>query len=330
MAVTFGKLHYRNLERDKIFALRKNMGKFDSPMIISHQARRDIHWWINNIDKSYSDISKNNSRFVMTTDACQTGWGAVCPWARTSGLFSEEETDFHINVLELKAIYFGLKSLCGDLRDTHIKVLSDNTTAVQCVLNMGSCVSVECDSVTKAIWEWVIDTNNWITLSHIPGIENVEADLESRKNETQIEWQLDKNLFQNILEHFCVELSIDMFASRINIQLPRFVSFRHDPEAIHVNAFTIDWNNEKFYCFPPFSCILRVIQEVIRDRAEGILVVPNWPNQVWFPILYDILICEPLLFPPRKSNLLLPNRSQEIHPLHSHLELLACHVSGRL
>ena len=87
VAVTFGKLHYRNLERDKIFALRKNMGKFDSPMIISHQARRDIHWWINNIDKSYSDISKNNSRFVMTTDACQTGWGAVCPWARTSGLF---------------------------------------------------------------------------------------------------------------------------------------------------------------------------------------------------------------------------------------------------
>ena len=136
------------------------MGKFDCPMIISHQARRDIHWWINNIDKSYSDISKNNSRFVMTTDACQTGLGAVCPWARTSWLFSEDETDFHINVLELKAIYFGSNSLCGDLRDTHIKVLSDNTTAVQCVLNMGSCFSVECDSVTKAIWEWVIDTNN--------------------------------------------------------------------------------------------------------------------------------------------------------------------------
>ena len=32
-----------------------------------------------------------------------------------------EEKEFHINVLELKAIYFVLQSLCGSIRDTYLK-----------------------------------------------------------------------------------------------------------------------------------------------------------------------------------------------------------------
>jgi len=329
IAVTYGKLHYRDLEREKILALRNNKGNFDRPIILTSIAKYDIDWWIDHIDSSNRVISHGNPEFVMTTDACNTGWGAVCPWGSTNGLFSENERTSHINVLELKAILFGLKSLCSEVRNTHIKVLCDNTTAVQCINNMGSCVSVNCDKITKEIWGWAISTKNWITLSHIPGILNEAADTESRKNETQCEWQLNKEIFAKLRSYFEIDLDIDLFATRINAQLPVFVSFRPDPEATHVNAFTIDWHDLHIYCFPPFSCILRVIQKIIQDKAKGILVVPNWPNQLWYPLLLDLMICEPLFLPPSKTNLVLPNQLEEVHPLHQHLELMVCHVSGR-
>ena len=41
-ATEFGKLHYRALERDKIFALKCNMGHFDRPIAISDTGRDDI------------------------------------------------------------------------------------------------------------------------------------------------------------------------------------------------------------------------------------------------------------------------------------------------
>ena len=53
------------------------------------------------------------------------------------GQFALDESRLHITVLELKAVLFGLKSLCSHLRQTQIKVLSDNRTAVCAVNNIG-------------------------------------------------------------------------------------------------------------------------------------------------------------------------------------------------
>jgi len=128
---------------------------------------------------------------------------------------------------------------------------------------------------------------------------NEAADIESRKNETLCEWQfdkkiLDKKILAKIKSHFEIEYDIDLFASRINTQLSVFASFRPDPEATLVNAFTIDWNKLCIYCFPPFSCILRVIQKITQDKAM-------------VPLLLELMICEPSFLSPRKTNLVLPN-----------------------
>ena len=184
----------------------------------------------------------------------------------------------HINVLELKAVLFGLKALCEKFKDTHIKVLTDNTTAVHTINKMGSCRSKPCDQIVRQIWDWAIKRNNWITASHIPGVLNIEADEESRKCELRSEWQLNKNIFQTVIQHFKVFPDLDLFATRINTQLPSFFSYRPDPDAMAVNAFSVDWEFINFYCFPPFSCIGKVIQKIITDNASGILIVPNWPN----------------------------------------------------
>ena len=71
-----------------------------------------------------------NSDITITTDASNLGWGAVCNGTKTGGPWGNDEADFHINYLEMKAVLLGLKSLCNNTTGTHVRVQSDNTTTV--------------------------------------------------------------------------------------------------------------------------------------------------------------------------------------------------------
>ena len=75
-AVTFGPLHYRHLERDKISGLKHHKGNFEGKISLSAKAVSEIHWWINNIDNSCHHINYiPNPDITIHTDASLTGWG---------------------------------------------------------------------------------------------------------------------------------------------------------------------------------------------------------------------------------------------------------------
>ena len=160
-------------------------------------------------------------------------------------------------------------------------------------------------------------------------MENTEADTLSRLNDTSSEWMLNINIFNNIMKHFEFEPEIDLFASRLNKQVDKFVSYKPDPEAVHVNAFTLDWSKLKFYSFLPFSCIGRVIRKIINDNAEGILVTPNWITQYWYPLIFNINTKQPFIIPPSQIQLSLPNLPELKHPPSRKLGLMAWKVSGQ-
>ena len=73
-AVTYGPLHYRHLERDKILGLRHHRENFDRKITLSATAVYDIQWWINDIDNSCHHILKPKPYFSIYTDASPTGW----------------------------------------------------------------------------------------------------------------------------------------------------------------------------------------------------------------------------------------------------------------
>ena len=120
---------------------------------------------------------------------------------------------------------------------------------------------------------------------------------------------------------------IDLFATRINTQLQRFFSFRPDPEAEAIDAFTMDWGGVEFYAFPPFIIVDMVLQKIRSDNATGILIVPDWPNQHWYHAFSSMVVREIILY-PRKHLLYLPSNSSLAHPLSKHLSLRAALVSG--
>ena len=327
-AIDFGPLHYRVLEREKIKALKNVQGNFECFMIITKEMKQELSWWIENVHKQIRIITRGNPEITIKTDASLTGWGATLDGLETGGHWTYEERTNHINYLELLAILLALRSFSDRIQNKNVKIMSDNTSAVAYINNMGGIKSEKCNSVALVIWNWCVENNVWIVCTHIPGIDNIEADRLSRELNEQIEWQLDHDIFLEV----CSKLDtpeIDLFASRINTQLDTFCSWRKDPECTFVDAFSLNWGNfNTVYIFPPFSLLNSCIRKIREDQARGIIIAPLWPTQIWFPRLMQILIKNPILL-PKKNRLLTNPCTKELHPLRRKLVLIACQVSGR-
>ncbi len=69
-------------------------------------------------------------RHMITTDASMTGWGAVFEGRPASGEWKEEFLFWHINCLELRAVFLALKYFLPILGGYHIIVRTDNMAVV--------------------------------------------------------------------------------------------------------------------------------------------------------------------------------------------------------
>ena len=101
---------------------------------------------------------------------------------------------------------------------------------------------------------------------------------------------------------------VDLFASRLNCQLTPFVSWKPEPGAWAVNAFSLCWTALKFYAFPPCSILGKVLAKVQQDGATGKWMTLFWSTQLWFPQLLELLIDHPRMLQPRKDLLQLNGR----------------------
>ena len=108
---------------------------------------------------------------------------------------------------------------------------------MKAVINkMGTSHSFDCSRVVHKIWEWAIHRNNWITACYTPGIENREADAESRKHQFTTEWKFNPKVFEFIQDFLRTRSKIDLFVSCLNYQLKPFVSLWPDPEASFIHT----------------------------------------------------------------------------------------------
>ena len=325
-AVQYGKLFYRFLEKCKIDALHNGKGNFDNCMVINAEARSEIEWWSRNIINSFCPIKIAPPSLTITTDASQLGWGGIYGNMKANGRWSHDEMGTHINVLELKAILFSLKSLLIDVKGCHIRVLTDSSTAVSYINNMGGVKSMKCHRITREIWLWAIDKHNHLSAEHLPGTENVQADRASRVFDDNTEWEIPSKIFDKLVHSFG-EFDIDLFASRLNAKCNVYCSWKPDPNASFIDAFSHGWNGFSLpYIFPPFSIIMRCLQKICQDHAQAVFVAPLWPTQPWFPKMMRMLVDTPVILP--LGILSLPFKSQVNHKLHKNLRLIVCRLSG--
>ena len=162
---------------------------------------------------SHNIITHGQPSNTLTTDASQHGWGAVYNDTSTGGFWSDEEKFHHINYLELLAVFMGLQTLCKTNYNTHLRILTDSTTAIAVLNHMGTSHSAPCNHLGREIWEWCINREIWLSAAHIPGVHNIQADLESRRTNDNTEWMLDTTSLGNALSQLSLRLTIDLFAS---------------------------------------------------------------------------------------------------------------------
>ena len=128
--VEYDQLRYKPLDRIKEKHLKLLNGNFDSTMVISRSCKSHIPWWIDTLVVSFKGISHDKpSREIYIDSSKQVGVYGKTKDLRTSGHWSKEEQIDHINVLELRAIFLGLKALCDTESNTHIQLYCDNTSS---------------------------------------------------------------------------------------------------------------------------------------------------------------------------------------------------------
>ena len=326
LAVTPAPLHYRSLQALKIRELFHHPS-YESKVLLERQSQMDLEWWVNHLkDHNGSPIHLPPPEMIIESDASNTGWGAHWNNQKTGGQWSARESRLHINAKELLAAFLSLQTFAKDKTGIHVRLRLDNLTAVYYINKMGGTHSRELMEITAQVWEWSIPRNIMISAEHLPGRLNTTADHESRLKGDSSEWMLDPAVFHQIMEALGL-CQIDLFASRLSAQLPRYMSWRPDPGSIATDALSQPWMEIRGFAFPPFSLIGRCLSKVKREKvSELILVAPVWPTQPWFAVLLLILYQKPIILPKYPS--LLKNPLNEPHPLMHQLNLAVWPVSG--
>ena len=326
-AVLPAPLHSRFLERAKRRAVQGQRG-YDAMVRLESNAAQDLQWWVDsaaNFNGRPLQIPKWDR--VIESDASLRGWGASSQGRSTGGPWTVDERRHHINYLELLAAFLALKSFAGGQHGISILLLLDNVTEIAFLNRMGGTHSIPLSDLAVEIWNWCINQRITIHAEHLPGVENVRADWESRHLTDSSDWMLQREVFAQ-LQDMVGPFSIDLFASRTNAQLPMYCSWRPDPHALAVDAFSIPWRDHRPYLFPPFVLIPRCLSRITKEGITAVLIAPVWPNQVWFPQLLANLVTLPVLFPPMQDIVSSPGGQRHPLAVEGRLSLAALFVSG--
>jgi len=97
---------------------------------VSAQAHWRDPFWL----KQGVILDTAHRRKVVTTDAYNKGWGALCEGKPTFSLWSEEESGLHINCLEMLAVCQACQVFLPDVQGHHVLIRSDMCLDVSVVL----------------------------------------------------------------------------------------------------------------------------------------------------------------------------------------------------
>ena len=180
-----------------------------------------LRWWTltQNLEAPVP-MSIPPPNLTVWTDASKTGWGGVSSLGSTvSGVWSHEESLFHINTLECLAVTRSLLILKPP-KGSVLLIRTDNTVVVSLINKQGSNKS---KILSRFLHELLTlcARNKWTIRSrHLPGHLNKWADSLSRSHPVRAEWSLSPQSFQQL--RTLLHPEIDLFAHPGNAKLPAF------------------------------------------------------------------------------------------------------------
>jgi hypothetical protein len=188
--------------------------------------------------------------------------------------------------------------------------------------------------VARAIWAKLEQAQAFMQAVYIATDENpadaLTRGVTSRQRMLDTEVQLNPSIFHQLKNQGPFSPCIDWFASEENHQLPRFYVWQHvsQTSAEGFNAFMFSWRTNPGYIFPPFSLLPRILRKIRNDKAQILLIHPNWPGALWYPSLREIIVMQQSI-DPSADVLRYPNQPGLRHPM-TDLQLQASWLDGAL
>ncbi|XDV30682.1 hypothetical protein PO909_033538 [Leuciscus waleckii] len=112
----------------------------------SYQGGPQLHQSPGSLESGVS-LGIVSRRMVVTTDASNTAWGALCEGKPASGSWTSTEGWLHINCQEMLAVLLAFKTFLPHLAGHHVLVRMDNTTVVSYINRQNGLRTPECSGV---------------------------------------------------------------------------------------------------------------------------------------------------------------------------------------
>ena len=176
-----------------------------------------------------------------------------------------------------------MASFADQLKGKVVKHHSDNQNVVRVLFNGSKKQALH--KVVLSIFNLCIENKINLLPEWVPRDDNVIADLASKSIDRD-DFMLHPDIFA-ALDILWGPHTIDRCSSFRSRQLPRFNSRWANPCSEGVDAFSFRWDNENNWLFPPPKLIPRVLQHLAFSKAEGTLIVPEWPSAHWWSLVYQ-------------------------------------------
>ncbi|CAH2086480.1 unnamed protein product [Euphydryas editha] len=275
-AVPRGRLNHRHLLLLKISLESKGQKK---AVPLPQKVIDELVWWRTNCQLTtpihYPDITN-----YLATDASGQAWGCQLNNVALSGNWRKQELYLHSNQKEMLAILYAIRSHAHILRHSSTLIQCDNRTVVAYLKNEGGTRFPPLLTLARQILELIDQYKIHMTIFHIPGRYNSQADHLSRHRRPP-EWHLLPTCVNKIFAKWGVPM-IDLFASKTAHVVNNYVSRDlRDVEARFHDAFSAPWNFPLAWVFPPPFLVPRVLSHLNQSTGVYLLIVPRWEKVFW-------------------------------------------------
>jgi len=263
---------------------------------LSRAAQRDLQWWTTfTYDCSANGVAlwpAPPTRAIYTDASSTLGFGAVLSapkGARKSfgGWWSlEERVQWHITLKELVAVRRGIDMYRDDLRGHVVRLWEDNQAVVH-IIRTKTSRSPALMAELRALLQ-LIDSLDITLLPKYIRSELNPADEFSRLTNRDA-WRLQPSLQRRLLHKVAsivgAPVTLDAFACHQSRVCPRYASRLSEPAALASDGLALDWRHEVVWLNPPWALLPDIIGKLAAERPAGVLIVPCWTTQVWWPSL---------------------------------------------
>ena len=187
--------------------------------------------------------------------------------------------------MERTSDYRLLKTWSNEFYKKNLRWFTDNKNLLT-IHKRGSNVD-ELQDIAHEIYQITKRNYTNLTMYWIPRDLNTKADQLSKKFDSD-DWGINPVIIEKLANKYG-NPSIDRFANSYNAKCERYNSRWWCEGAEAINAFSQSWNHEFNLIVPPPRLILEALKKIYREKANALVIIPEWQSAAYWPQLTSMV-----------------------------------------